>query len=206
VDASVGRFHARFRRRNPCPLGEDFTILETSGSRGVFLGCVLGVRPLMDGWWGEGEVKMFLDEDGAHPTICGTGAEDYIGSAWGLEEHCTPYQGCALHRGGFASLYRFHVADPVYFQKRLKVTVQQMGAGLRRNLERVFGDRLVFQPKDHPRREPDDGFYLRSDDWCATAFWYQWPPAVDPPPIPDRETRSANLFKPADDHGVAADL
>ncbi len=201
-----GRFHAAFRRENPCPMGDDFTILETEGAPGIFLGCVLGVRPRMPGWWGEGEVKMYIDTDEAFPTICGTGTEDYIGSAWGLDEHCTRFQGCPLYRDGFASLYRFHVPDPVYFQQRIKVTVQQMGADLKSNVAPLIGDKLIFNPKDHPRRNPEDGFYLRSDDWCATAFWYQWPLATKAGTDMDKKRRSADLYAPGDDEKAKADL
>ena len=190
-----GRFHARFRRENPCPYGNDFTILETADARGVFAGCVLGVRALAPLWWGEGEVKMFLDDDTTHPTICGTGLEDYIGSAWGLETHATPYQGAPLtdYQHRLFSLYRLHVPDPVYFQRRLRVTVQQMGAAHLAKARELYGDRLIHRSKDHPNRKPEDVFYLRSDDYCATAFWYQWPLASDAPPFPPNEIRSANL-------------
>ncbi len=201
-----GRFHASFRREDPCPMGRDFTILETEGGRGIYLGCVLGVRPLRGGWWGEGEVKIYIDDDDAWPTICGTGTEDYVGSAWGLNEHCTPWQGAPLHRDGFASLYRFHGPDPVYFQKRIRVTVQQMGGGNRLELEKEFGDRLVFSPKNHPRRNPDDGFFLRSDDYCATAFWYQFPLTVKHARLPEKEVRARHLFEGGPPEAATADL
>lgn len=146
-------------------------------------------------------MKIFLDEDDRFPTICGTGTEDYIGSAWGLDEHCTGYQGAPLHRDGFTSLYRFHAPDPVYFQHRIRVTVQPMGADLRGRVAPVYGDKLVFNPKKHPRRNPEDGFYLRSDDWCATAFWHQWPLA-SLPPTAAADARSANLYLPANATGA----
>ncbi|WP_135554426.1 glycoside hydrolase family 172 protein [Paenibacillus cymbidii] len=194
VTEEHGRFHASFRRDNPCPLGRDFTIADVRGARGVFLGCVIGVRPLTPGWWGEGEVKLYLDDDGDYPTLCGTGMEDYVGSAWGLGEICTPTQGAPLVRGGFASLYRFHDADPIFFQQRLTVTVQQMGCGMKQELAAQYGDRLIFQPKLHPRRDPEDGFYLRSDDLCATSYWYQYPLAQSREPLPGKSERSADLF------------
>ena len=205
VNDETGRFHAHFRRENPCPLGHDFTILDTQGGRGVYLGAVLGCRPLIPGWWGEGEVKMYFEGDSLFPTICGTGAEDYIGSAWGLGEHCTPFQGAPLHRNGFTSMYRFHLPDPVYFQERIKVTVQQMGAALRSKVEPYFGENLIFNPKDHPNRNPEDGFYLRSDDWCATAYWYQWPLAKLSEPLPVKEARGVDLFA-EEAEGASADL
>jgi hypothetical protein len=189
-----GRFHAAFHRENPCPPGHDFTILDTEGGRGVYLGSVIGVRPLYKGWWGEGEVKMYIDDDQLYPTICGTGLEDYIGSAWGLGEHQTPWQGAPLYRDGFASLYRFHGPDPVYFRRRIRVDAQQMGSARKSELEKDFGDRLIFNPKNHPRRSPDDGYYLRSDDYCATAYWYQYPLATQRRPLPDKSLRSADLF------------
>lgn len=206
VDDQTGRFHALFRRENPCPLGHDFTILETRGARGVYMGCIMGIRPLSGGWWGEGEVKIYLDADRQYPTICGTGAEDYIGSAWGLGEHQTRFQGAPFNRGGFVSMYRFHVPDPVYFQTGIKVTVQQMGGALKPDLEKIYGDRLIFQPKNHPRRNPLDGFYLRSDDWCATAYWYQYPLASDREPLPDKARRTADIWNEEAAAKAAADL
>ncbi len=198
VTQEMGRFHARFRRENPCPYGHDFTIMETSGARGVYMGCNIGVRSLAPGWWGEGEVKMFMDGDGLYPTICGTGMEDYMGSAWGLGEHHTPYQGCPLHRGNFASIYRHHAVDPIYFQNGLKVAVQQMGAGLKGDVEKIYGAILIWRSKNHPNRRPDDGYYLRSDDYCATAYWYQWPLQSEAPAFPSKEARSADLFGAAE--------
>ena len=189
-----GRFHARFRRDNPCPLGDDFTIMRVDGARGVYLGCVLGICPLTPGWWGEGEVKIYLDGDTDYPTICGTGTEDYIGSAWGLSPHCTPNQGAPLVTPGFTSLYRLHAHDPIWFQDRIRVDIQQMGAEMKEKVLPIYGDSLICASKNHPRRDPDDVFYLRSDDWCATAYWYQWPLSDSAPPFPNRQARSANLF------------
>lgn len=205
VTEDDGRFHACFHRANPCPMGDDFTILDTVGARGVYAGCVLGVRPLHPGWWGEGEVKMYIDGDHEYPTICGTGTEDYIGSAWGMDPHCTPYQGAPLVTPHFVSMYRFHQPDPVYFQKRIRVKVQQMGADLREKAEKLFGKDLVFNPKNHPRRNPEDGFYLRSDDYCATAYWYQYP-LGQATPIATKEIRSADLYKDSPGHEELADL
>ena len=221
VSEADGRFHARFRRENPCPLGDDFTIMETQGARGVYMGCVLGVRPLNRMWWGEGEVKIYLDGDSDYPTICGTGTEDYFGSAWGLDLHKIPYQGipyhgtlyqCALYHGApfvsqdFTSLYRFHVPDPIYFQDRIRVDIQQMGNSLKERLLPIYGDRLICSPKNHPKRPADDVFYLRSDDWCATAYWYQWPLAKVLPLFPGKNERSADLLKLSGEQKVVADL
>jgi hypothetical protein len=193
-----GRFHAAFHRENPTKLGKDFVILETTNAPGVYVGCVLGVRGLTPGWYGEGEVKMYIDEDENFPTICGTGLEDYIGAAWGISrEFCTFTQGAPLvdNRNRFVSFYRFHINDPVYFQNGIKVTVQQMGNSLKSKEEVRYGDKLIFSYKNHPRRDPDDIFYLRSDDVCATAFWYQYPLISQREKLPDKAVRTNDLYK-----------
>jgi hypothetical protein len=189
-----GRFHASFNRENPTRYGRDFTIMETKGAKGVFLGCVVGVRPLTSGWWGEGEVKIYLDGDTKYPTICGTGIEDYFGAAWGLEAHCAPYRGAPLVESDFCSLYRFHVNDPIYFKNDIRVDVQQMGLIHINKARDKYGDSLIFMPIDHPRRNPDNVFYLRSDDVCSVAYWYQYPLIRERKPIPDVNTRSKDLY------------
>lgn len=192
-----GRFHAAFHRENPTKLGRDFVILETKNARGVYLGCVLGVRALTPGWFGEGEVKMYIDGDEKFPTICGTGLEDYIGGSGGLKEHCTFTQGAPLvdNKNRFVSVYRFHINDPVYFQNNIKVTVQQMGNSLKSAVDSIYRDKLIFRYKNHPRRDPEDIFYLRSDDVCATAFWYQYPLISKREQLPNKTERTNDLYK-----------
>jgi hypothetical protein len=192
-----GRFHASFRRENPTELGRDFTIMETRQARGIFLGCVIGVRSLSPGWFGEGEVKMYIDGDKEYPTICGTGLEDYIGAAWGIREHTTFTQGAPLvdQEKGYASFYRFHINDPVYFQNEIRVTVQQMGMALKSEALAEYGDKLIFSYIDHPRRNPEAGYHLRSDDVCATAYWYQYPLISCRDPLPDKVSRTDHLYK-----------
>ncbi len=85
LPAKFGRLHAIYRRENPTTLKNDFEILPKRTGSGRFLGCVLGIRPLTENWWGEGEVKVYLDGDSNFPTICGTGTEDYVGQSWGLQ-------------------------------------------------------------------------------------------------------------------------
>src|SRR5690606_12046368 len=101
-------------------------------------------------------------------------------------EHGTLYQGAPLVSEQYVSMYRFHEPDPVYFQSKIKVTLQQMGTGRKANLTGIYGDKLIFQPKNHPRRAPDDGFYLRSDDYSVTAYWYQYPLVQNRKPLPER--------------------
>lgn len=174
---NTGRFHVQFRRENPTTEKRDFVILDGAEGPGFFLGCVIGVRPLSGHWWGEGEMKFYMDGDTDFPTICGTGSEDYFCAAWGMGLYQTPYHGCPLytdpdvtypHR--LISMYRFHEKDPVYFQKSFKATMQQIGW--------------------------HNGLFERSDDWSSVAFWYQLKPSTRMPPFPDREARTANIVPP----------
>ena len=125
-----GYLHVLFRRENPTQRGSDFVIAEGLVGPGRFLGCSLGIRVLDDGiWYGEGEVKMFFDGDTSHPTICGTGLEDYVGSAWGMGRHAAPYGGCTLDirspdatgplsQPDFVGIYRWHLPDPIMYRTR----------------------------------------------------------------------------------------
>ena len=158
VAEDLGVLHATFRRENPTELGRDFVVTDGLWGPGRFLGWTGGVR-VGDGrhWWGEGEVKMFFDGED-RPTVCGTGTEDYLDSAWGLGPFAAPESGAPLvvasgetdlrsgHR--LVGFYRWHLSDPVVFRRELTVTVQQIG----------------FRWKG--------GYYDRQDDWCATAFTY----------------------------------
>ena len=206
VASDDGRFHASFNRENPTKYGRDFTIMETKAAKGVFLGCVVGIRPITDGWWGEGEVKIYMDGDDKYPTICGTGIEDYFGAAWGLSAHCAPYRGAPLVDPGFCSMYRFHVNDPVYFKNDIRIDVQQMGLEHITKAREKYGDSLIYMPMDHPRRDPNNVFLLRSDDLCAVAYWYQYPLIKERKPIPDVEKRSKDLYVKKGDEKVVAPL
>ncbi len=153
---------------------------------------MVGIRVLQDelfAWYGEGEVKMYIDGDTELPTICGTGLEDYAGTAWGMGAHQAPFQGVPLEvfdaharrpMPDFASFYRWHVRDPVVFRDDLRVTIQQIGA--------VFiakGDetKRALIEAGNPLAGPgwqgargdaieDWGIAERVDDYCATAFVY----------------------------------
>ncbi len=209
IDEDTGYFHAQFRRSNPCPMHTDYTILDGVSGRGVYLGTVIGVRSLFrDAWWGEGEVKFFIDDDDAYPTICGTGTEDYMGSAWGLGEIITPYQGCplAVDESGLYSIYRFHAKDPIYFQKRLKVTVQQIGFGEEKLARDFYKDDFVRYPAAGAKPDATTCYFDRSDDYSSVAYWYQTLPTVPFPKLPDREARSANLLDHKESGPKRADL
>ena len=131
----TGRLHATFRRENPTVIKRDFVIEDDLRGPGRFLGCVVGIRTIDTGfWYGEGELKVYRDGDTTNPTICGTGLEDYVGTAWGMEAHTAHYAGVPLdvRREGarvpdFVSFYRWHVLDPIMFEHSIKVTIQQIG-------------------------------------------------------------------------------
>jgi len=197
---NTGYFHAQFRRQNPCPIHTDYTILDGVSGKGHFVGAVLGVRNLYTAhlaeWWGEGEVKFYLDGDKDWPTVCGTGTEDYIGSGWGTQETITPHQGACIidDDKGYYSFYRFHIMDPVYFSRDIRVTIQQLGAGKENWAREFYGDAGGYYRAVGTKEE--DGFCIfeRSDDYASVAYWYQTLPTTPFPPLPSRKMRSAYLM------------
>jgi len=196
LSEQAGFLHVAFRRENPTTMQRDFVIVDGLQGPGRFLGCNVGVRVLDEGsWYGEGEVKVFLDGDAALPTICGTGLEDYVGSAWGMGPHHAPYGGVPLevappgHRGqpDFVGFYRWHVPDPVIFQRDLRVTIQQIGAaGFRAGEEAAFERYAATHPAAGDGWQRDragllaQGIVERVDDYCATAYVY----CSKPQPVP----------------------
>ncbi|MCA1595540.1 MAG: DUF2961 domain-containing protein, partial [Chloroflexi bacterium] len=125
-------FHTHWRRENPGALGRDYTILPRVSGAGRFLGSNLGIVASGDyngAWWGEGEVKVYLDGDSEFPTLVGTGAEDYIGTGWGQGAYAHRFQGCPVADSENRQwcFYRYHVPDPVVFQNDCQVTIQQIG-------------------------------------------------------------------------------
>lgn len=187
----TGYLHAQFRRANVQPMHTDFVILDGVKGKGRYLGTVLGVRDAMKiegGWWGEGEIKMFFDGEST-PTICGTGAEDYIGFAWGLGELCTQQSGCPLcdNENGFYSIYRWHTLDPIYFNESIKVTIMQMGYGDEAPAKKALGKDFVRYPAAGSAPDASACYYDRSDDCCAVSYWYQTLPTAPFPALPDDE-------------------
>ena len=169
-------FHASFRRQALTEIGKDYVIIDGIQGPGHYAGTYIALSTLQRYWWGEGEVKFYIDKDQEYPTICGTGMEDYFGGSWSFAsqeggrtvEHTysTPYLGypyysrhddlihnpyhnddCPPMRG----FYRWHVADPIFFEEDLKVTVQQIGVGHK-------------------------GLFERQDDLSSVAYWYQKEP------------------------------
>ncbi len=186
VPEDAAYLHAQFRRDRNVAYKEDYTILDGVKGEGQYVGTYLLWSPNDGGWWGEGEIKFFMDGDGQFPTICGTGTEDYFcgsydfnpGNCWlesesksYYQEFSTAYSGLPLvvrPDGGYNSqtkfsLYRWHIMDPIRFKTDLKVTIQDLGITL------------------------DGRFRPREDDIASVAFWYQMLPTAPFPPFLDRD-------------------
>ena len=203
LPAALGLLHASFRCENPTALRRDFAIAEGLRGPGRFLGCSVGVRVIDPAaWYGEGEVKVYRDGDRELPTICGTGLEDYVGSAWGLGPHCALYGGAPLvvgPRGSgnpeFVAFYRWHLPDPIMYARDLRVTIQQIGAmffsagqeeALRR-YERGNPPAGAGWMRDVGPGLLAWGLAERVDDYCATAFVY----CRDAQPVPRLDVAAA---------------
>ena len=178
VPEEAAYFHARFRRVNPLPYKEVYTILDGVEGWGHYVGTYMAWGVNNTGWWGEGEIKFYLDGD-EYPTICGTGTEDYFCGSYNFENQITkqyevfstPYAGLPqviCPDGVYKSqtrfgLYRWHLMDPVRFEKDLRVTIQALGW-------RSGGRYLPLQ-----------------DDIASVAYWYQGLPGKPFPPLPSRD-------------------
>jgi hypothetical protein len=171
VPENAAYFHAQWRRSMTSRAHPEHVILDGVAGRGQYVGTFLAWEQLSNGWWGEGEVKFFLDGDKENPTICGTGTEDYFGGAWAFgDTYSTPFLGYPFygHEGGEVpkhSLYRWHVADPIRFAKDLRVTIQALGWW------------------------PNGKFQPLTDDIASVAYWYQVEPHGQFPSLPERAAR-----------------
>lgn len=182
-------FHAQWRRQAITEKTKDYVILDHTAGKGTYVGTYIGLSTLERYWWGEGEFKFYIDDDEDFPTICGTGMEDYFGGSWSFahqvdgktveQTYTTQYLGypyysktdellynpyhnddCPPMRG----FYRFHIPDPIFFEKNLRVTVQQLGVSWK-------------------------GLFERQDDLCSVAYWYQSLPHQKFPALPVKEDR-----------------
>ena len=182
-------FHAQWRREKITTLGRDYVIIDGIKGKGTYVGTYLALSTLERYWWGEGEVKFYIDGDEQYPTICGTGMEDYVGGSWSFASHpdgktventyCTAYMGypfysrhdqlvynayhnddCPPMRG----FYRWHIPDPIFFEENLKVTVQQIGVS-------------------------HGGLFERQDDLSSVAYWYQIENHAGYPQLPEAKER-----------------
>lgn len=187
-------FHAHYRRENPTVAQRDYEILPRVAGRGRYLGTNIGVivnqREYFRTWWGEGEIKIYLDGDREFPTIVGTGAEDYIGTAWGQGQFAHLYQGSPVadEKRFRWCFYRYHVPDPVYFRREARVTMQQIGYLAQHSRELIVQNNRRLYRAGPDRIEMDtskDGKFERTDDWSSCAYFYldrptNELPALDP--------------------------
>jgi hypothetical protein len=184
VPSDAAYFHAQFRRTNPLPYKQVYTIVDGIKGKGQYVGTYMAWGVHNSGWWGEGEIKFYLDGDREFPTVNGTGTEDYFNGSYGFEnpqthqyqEFTTPYSGLVqvLKPDGLNQsqerfgLYRWHIPDPIRFQSDLRVTIQALG----------------WQ---------SGGKYLPlMDDIASVAFWYQTEPHAAFPRLPDKEKLEVN--------------
>lgn len=185
VPADAAYFHAQFRRVNPLPYKDVYTIVDGIKGRGHYVGTYMAWGVHNNGWWGEGEIKFFLDGDKQFPTIAGTGTEDYFCGSYNFENKekkqyetfTTPYSGLAqvIRPDGLYQsqqrfgLYRWHLVDPVRFEADLRVTIQALGW------------------------KGSTGKYLPlMDDIASVAFWYQLEPHNPFPKLPSRDELAVN--------------
>ena len=217
-DSDALYFHGHWRRENPTTLGVDFTILPKVSGKGRFLGANIGV--MIDkqniGWWGEGEVKIYLDGDTIHPTLCGTGTEDYISTGWGQGKFINRYHGSLLSDKdlGLFGFYRFHIPDPVQFYENCRVTLQQLGGTSKDEVQGMMSKGIPVKPVAviKPTREQynllgeygyafeDEQFtdemftmYYRQDDVCSMAYFYLDSPVSNLPQLPPVSQRVESL-------------
>jgi len=182
---NFGRLHTCFRRENPTTIKKDFEIMPKRTGTGRFVGAVIGIRTIHPLWWGEGEMKFYLDGDTEYPTICGTGSEDYVGLSYGIQQTTFDYLGANLvfksdsvhtaldlknnkmdtMRTEYISMYRWHIPDPIYWEKECRVTIQQIGCCL----------------------------FERDDDWSTATFWYEPVPSAPLPALVPLKGRIADL-------------
>jgi hypothetical protein len=158
-------FYAQYRQEYPVEPGKDYVILDTKG-KGHYVGTVLAVRSRSPSWFGEGDEKIYIDGE-AKPSIWGTGTEDYFLSAWGLKTTKTPTFGVPYFDqwgivGGHTSAYRWHISDPLVFQKGIKVTIEHWG---------------WISPDENPDYK-SMSWNERQDDYSSVAYWYQTGPST----------------------------
>jgi len=207
-------FHAYWNRQQSGQLGDDYVLLPKVEGKGRFLGVSVGLNTdtsYSKSWWGEGEVKMYLDGDTKYPTINGTGAEDYIGSAWGLGTFTNWYQGCTIANDstGQFNFYRWHIPDAIYFNKDIKVTIQQIGGWMKEDMKRLLQRGVNFKaitvdgPAGFTRlldmeKQPlltDSAFpegwvnFYRIDDYSSVSYFYLDKPASSLTSLPSLNVR-----------------
>jgi hypothetical protein len=165
----IAYFHAQWRRSMTKREHPEHVIVDGIVGQGHYVGTFISWTQFSSGWWGEGEVKFYIDGDTEYPTICGTGTEDYFGGAWSFgQTFNAPFSGYPLwHTGGVTkhAMYRWHIYDPIRFKHDLKVTIQALGWW------------------------PNGKFQPLTDDIASVAYWYQVEPHAPFPQLPSVEER-----------------
>jgi len=215
-------FHAYWHRVRATTPGQAFQVLPLVHGAGRYLGSMITVLTdpaYGNSWWGEGEARLYLDGDVSAPTLVGTGTEDYIGSAWGQGTFVNRFQGGLVADGGRGrwTFYRFHVPDPVLFDRDIRVDLQQIGGAPKLEVERMIksgvrltpvtidpGHRANFRqlladpaPLDAPRLPDGWTNFYRSDDVSAVAYFYLDRPEDGLPQLAGVAERTAALRPPA---------
>jgi len=186
VPDDAAYFHAQFRRVNPNPYKKDYVLVDSIKGKGQYVGTYMAYGAFNNGWWGEGEIKFFMDGDTQFPTIAGTGTEDYFCGSYDFHtnkqndkgqwvndyaEFSGPYTGMPqvikgdgnYNVGQRFGLYRWHLTDPVRFENSLKVTIQDLGW------------------------RGDGRYKPLQDDIATTVFWYQADPHTHFPKLPGKD-------------------
>jgi Protein of unknown function (DUF2961) len=217
-------FHAFWNRNLKTTLGEDYVILPKVEGTGRYLGANIGVigdAVYRGTWFGEGEAKIYLDGDTDHPSLVGTGTEDFIGSGWGQGEYASRSFGSLIsdRDSDIYAFYRYHISDPIYFHEDCKVTIQQMGSAnknqllkikakggaiipvwlLGKNGEKTYQRGLLDEANPPQLEDPNFPLtstnYYRSDDVSATAYFYLNKPGNNLPELPPLALRIQDIDK-----------
>lgn len=197
IPADAAYFHAQFRRTNPVPYKQNYVLVDSIRGKGQYVGTYMAWGVHNSGWWGEGEIKFYMDGDTEWPTYCGTGTEDYFCGSYDfdtqtktaagtIDDHYTefssPYSGLPQvirPDGHYVSqqrfgLYRWHITDPIRFEKSLKVTIQDLGW------------------RQGGNWQPDNHYLPLQDDISSTVFWYQTEPHAPFPAFPSKDQLEIN--------------
>lgn len=214
LPANSNYFHAYWSRQKTAALGNDFLVLPKINGKGRYLGMSVGIYTdsvYKNTWWGEGEVKMYIDNDKEFPTIVGTGAEDYAGTGWGMGTYHHQYQGCTVADplGGKFSFYRWHIPDAIYFDENIKITLQQIGGGPKEIVQELYNKKIRVQPvtidaesgfvrvldfSEIPNindKEFINGWvnFYRVDDYIAVSYFYINKTSSELPGLPELANR-----------------
>ncbi|MBK8884510.1 MAG: DUF2961 domain-containing protein [Bacteroidales bacterium] len=211
-------FHSYWHRDTATVLTEDFEIMPAVTGKGRFLGSNISINAnpdYKDCWWGEGEVKIYLDGDKEFPTLIGSGTEDYIGTAWGQGQFCTNTTGCLIadSKNLQWAFFRYHVSDPVYFKSECRVTIQQIGGNNKDIVIALQKEKVDLIPvtvhqaprmiqiykKDSTVNLEDKSLpnawtnFYRSDDLAAASYFYLDSPKNNLPDLQSRDIRTWKL-------------